>query len=52
MRVFAESEVFREAKGLGAGGLSMEEVDDRTSKIIQIVKGQSEKQSSSGEERE
>ena len=52
MRVFAESEVFREAKGLGAGGLSMEEVDDRTSQIIRIVKGQSEKQSSSGKEHE
>ncbi|GAB5541743.1 MAG: M48 family metallopeptidase [Sandaracinaceae bacterium] len=42
LRVFAESELYREAKGLGGGGLDMEEVDRRTSEIIQITKGREE----------
>jgi Zn-dependent protease with chaperone function len=39
LRVFAESELYREAVGLGGGGLEMDEVDRRTSEIITIVKG-------------
>lgn len=38
LRVFAESELYRGAAELGAGGLPMEEVDRRTSEIIQITK--------------
>jgi Zn-dependent protease with chaperone function len=34
MRVFAESELFRKAAKLGAGGLSMQEVDDRVSALL------------------
>lgn len=37
LRVFAESELYRTAAGLGAGGISIEEVDERTSNLIQIV---------------
>ncbi|HEY8431389.1 MAG TPA: M48 family metallopeptidase [Sandaracinaceae bacterium] len=43
LRVFAESELYRSAAGLGEGGLDMEEVDRRTSEIIQIVKGNGER---------
>ncbi len=39
LRVFAQSELYRSAASLGAGGLDMEEVDRRTSDIIQITKG-------------
>mgnify|MGYP001628105741 CR=1 FL=1 len=42
LRLFAESELYRKAQGLGAGGLDMEEVDRRTSEIIQITKGREE----------
>lgn len=42
LRVFAESGLYRAAVGLGEGGLEMEEVDRRTSEIIQIVKGKDE----------
>lgn len=42
LRVFAESELYRQAAGLGSGGLDMEEVDRRTSAIIQITKGTEE----------
>ena len=38
LRLFSESELYREASGQGAGGLDMVEVDERTSEIIQIVK--------------
>jgi Zn-dependent protease with chaperone function len=38
MRVFAESAMYREALGVGEGGLSLEEVDARTSDIIRVVK--------------
>ncbi len=38
LRIFAESEVYKTAVG-GTGGLSMEEIDEQTSEIIQIVKG-------------
>ena len=36
MRVFAESELYRKAAGLGSNGLSMKEVDD---KVLQLLKG-------------
>lgn len=39
LRVFADSELYRSAAGLGAGGIDMEEVDRRTSQIIQITNG-------------
>ncbi len=39
LRVFGESALYRGAAGLGTGGLEMEEVDRRTSEIIQIMKG-------------
>jgi Zn-dependent protease with chaperone function len=39
MQLFAESALYREAHGTGPGGLTMEEVDARTSEIIQVVKG-------------
>lgn len=39
LRVFAESSLYREVMGFGAGGLEMEEVDRQTSEIIQIMKG-------------
>ncbi len=39
LRVFADSELYRNAAQLGDGGLDMEEVDRRTSAIIQIMKG-------------
>lgn len=39
LRAFGESAMFRERAGLGPGGLSIPEVDARTSEIIQIVKG-------------
>jgi Zn-dependent protease with chaperone function len=39
LRVFGESEMYRQAAGVGEGGLSIDEVDRRTSEIIQIVKG-------------
>jgi len=37
LRLFSESALYREAVGTGAGGLSMEEVDARTSELVQIV---------------
>lgn len=40
LRAFADSELYRAAAGLGAGGIDMEEVDRRTSDIIQIMKGE------------
>lgn len=43
LRVFGESELYRTAVGLGTGGLDMEEVDRRTSDIIQIMKGNDDK---------
>ena len=49
MRVFAKSEMFLRARGLGEDGLSMEEVDSQTSRIIRIVKSGSEKQNGSAE---
>ena len=39
LRVFADSELYRSAASIGAGGLDMDEVDQRTSEIIQITKG-------------
>lgn len=36
MRVFAESEIYRKAAGLGANGLTMQEVDDR---VLALLKG-------------
>lgn len=36
MRVFAESELYRKSAGLGPGGLSMKEVDDR---VLALLKG-------------
>jgi len=39
LRVFADSELYRSAASVGAGGLDMDEVDRRTSEIIQITKG-------------
>jgi len=41
LRVFAESDVYKQALGQGKG-ISMEEVDEKTSEIIQIVKGKSD----------
>jgi hypothetical protein len=37
LRVFADSALYRDAASLGAGGLDMDEVDRRTSEIIQIT---------------
>jgi Zn-dependent protease with chaperone function len=37
LQVFADSALYREAMGLGMGGLAMEDVDEKTSEIIQIV---------------
>lgn len=37
LRVFAESELYRSEAALGDGGLSMDDVDERTRRIIQIV---------------
>jgi Zn-dependent protease with chaperone function len=34
MRVFAESELYRKATGHGAGGLAMNEVDDRVRALL------------------
>jgi Zn-dependent protease with chaperone function len=34
MRVFAESELYRKAAGLGTGGLTMKEVDDRVAGLL------------------
>ena len=39
LRTFASSSLYHEAIGSGDDGLSMEEVDRRTSEIIQIMKG-------------
>ncbi len=39
LKVFGESALYRGAIGLGEAGLDMEEVDRRTSEIIQIMKG-------------
>jgi Zn-dependent protease with chaperone function len=36
MRVFAESEIYRKAASVGAGGLTMKEVDDR---VLALLKG-------------
>jgi len=44
LRAFADSHLYRKAAGIGEGGIDMEEVDRRTSEIIQIVKGKGEKQ--------
>jgi Zn-dependent protease with chaperone function len=40
LRVFADSELYRSAIGIGAGGIDMDEVDRRTSEIIQIMKNE------------
>lgn len=37
LQVFADSALYREAMGFGRGGLDMEDVDEKTSEIIQIV---------------
>jgi Zn-dependent protease with chaperone function len=42
LRAFAESELYRGAAGLGPGGIDMEEVDRRTSEIIQIMNNKAE----------
>jgi Zn-dependent protease with chaperone function len=39
MRVFSESAMYRKAAGVGEDGLSIEEVDEKTSELIQVVKG-------------
>ncbi len=39
LRVFAKSALYRDAVGIAKDGLAMEEVDRRTSEIIQIMKG-------------
>ena len=36
-RHFGESELFRQHAGLGAGGLSMPEVDEKVHSIIKVV---------------
>lgn len=38
LRVFADSALYRTATGAGEGGLTMEEVDTKTSEIVQILK--------------
>jgi len=38
LRVFADSALYRKAIGAGEGGLTMEEVDQKTSDIVQIMK--------------
>ncbi|MGE0790045.1 MAG: M48 family metallopeptidase [Sandaracinaceae bacterium] len=48
LRAFADSELYRSAAGIGAGGIDMEEVDRRTSEIIQITKATSLTALSSG----
>lgn len=42
LRAFADSELYRSAAGLGPGGIDMEEVDRRTSEIIQIMANKGE----------
>jgi Zn-dependent protease with chaperone function len=42
LRAFAESELYRTAASLGPGGIDMDEVDRRTSQIIQIMNGPSD----------
>lgn len=37
LRQFAESELYRKHAGLGAGGLSMEEVDEKVHDVIKVV---------------
>ena len=37
LQVFAESDLYRRAAGLGAGGIGMPEVDSRTARIIEIA---------------
>lgn len=51
LRVFSESALYKKAVGQPDGGLSMEAVDERTSEIIQIVKGKTEAKSDGGEGR-
>lgn len=44
MRVFAASALYKQAKGDGGEGLSMDEVDKKTSDIIQVVRGKPKKE--------
>ena len=37
LQAFAESELYRKHIGLGAGGLSMEQVDEKVHEIIKVV---------------
>ena len=48
LRAFAESALYRQAAALGSGGLDMEEVDRRTSEIIQITRSRSEATANEG----
>ena len=37
LTAFSESELYRKHAGIGPGGLSMHEVDDRVHSIIKVV---------------
>jgi Zn-dependent protease with chaperone function len=50
LRIFADSALYRQAAGLGEGGLDMDEVDKRTSDIIQIVKGKGDAKAPEGKD--
>lgn len=39
LRCFAKSDLYRQCIGLGPGGMSLEDVDQETSEIIQIMRG-------------
>jgi Zn-dependent protease with chaperone function len=48
LRVFADSALYRAATGAGSGGLTMEEVDQKTSDIVQIMKAGPDEQGRPG----
>ncbi|MBZ0117039.1 MAG: M48 family metallopeptidase [Sandaracinaceae bacterium] len=50
LRIFADSALYRQAVGAGETGLDMDEVDKRTSEIIQIVKGKGEEKAPEGKD--
>ncbi len=37
LQAFAESELYRAHAGLGAGGLSMDQVDEKVHDVIKVV---------------
>ena len=37
LQIFAESELYRKHAGLGSGGLTMEQVDEKVHEVIKVV---------------